>query len=269
MKLKKHIKHSNKKTIWRILLNGDGLVLIEERDLEKREVFFQCYSLENKKQISKNIQLEEKFWAGVEAFKDDVILFHGFVKPDMPWHKGIFAYSVRTNKLLWKNDEIVFAFIEGDKIIVKELGFEAIKYFSLDLLTGENLTLLEGDDESMKSRQTNAATSVDYSDYAFPNNYSGEGDTVIENLLTELKLEKQEVTEYMFFGQQCAFTLQTVHAGGLYNQKIFVVDIPSKNIIFNETLNGNQKTRLFDSYFAYKNFLIIICDKSEVIIYSY
>ena len=45
MKLKKTFSFTDKNQIWRLLISETDKLLIETRDLEKKEVFFHCYDL--------------------------------------------------------------------------------------------------------------------------------------------------------------------------------------------------------------------------------
>jgi hypothetical protein len=51
MKLKKLYKHDNGKQIWRILPTTNKKVVIEERDIKTKEVFFSCLEIESGKKL--------------------------------------------------------------------------------------------------------------------------------------------------------------------------------------------------------------------------
>ena len=94
MKLKKNYKFDNKRQIWRIIPTNSGKLVIEEREPEKKQVYFHCLTLDSGKKILSNFQLEDNFWVGIETVQDDIIFFHKFAKPDMPKHRGIFAFDL-------------------------------------------------------------------------------------------------------------------------------------------------------------------------------
>jgi hypothetical protein len=94
MKLKKNYRFDNKRQIWRIIPTKEGKLIIEERELENKQAYFHCLSLDSGKNILSNFQLDDKFWVGIEAVQDDIIYFHKFAKPDMPKHRGIFAFNL-------------------------------------------------------------------------------------------------------------------------------------------------------------------------------
>ena len=111
MKIKKNFKFDNKRQIWRILPTETQKLVIEERDTEKQQVYFNCVELSNGKTLLKDFQLEEKFWIGIETIKNDIIYFHRFIKPDLPQHIGIIAFDLKSKSILWETDEYTFQFI--------------------------------------------------------------------------------------------------------------------------------------------------------------
>ena len=111
MKIKKKYTHDNGRPIWRIIPTETGKLIIEEREKDNKQVYFNCLEIESGKKIFKNFQLEEKFWIGIEAVYNDVIYFHKFVKPDMPQHVGIIALDLGGKKILWENFSNSFLFM--------------------------------------------------------------------------------------------------------------------------------------------------------------
>ena len=66
MKLKKNYTFNNYRQIWRLIPTINKLI-IEERDQDKNQVFFNCVQLETGKKIFENLQLDEKFWIGIDS----------------------------------------------------------------------------------------------------------------------------------------------------------------------------------------------------------
>ncbi len=82
MKLKKNYRFDNKRQIWRIIPTEEGKLIIEERELENKQTYFHCLSLDSGKKILSDFQLDDKFWVGIEAVQNDIIFFHKFAKPE-------------------------------------------------------------------------------------------------------------------------------------------------------------------------------------------
>jgi len=114
MKLKKNYRFDNKRQIWRIIPTDDGKLVIEERETENKLAYFHCLELESGKKILSNFQPEDKFWVGVEAVLGDIIFFHKFAKPDMPKHRGIFAFDLMNREFIWKDNILMLSFHEAN-----------------------------------------------------------------------------------------------------------------------------------------------------------
>ncbi len=116
MKLKKKYIHNNNRQIFRLIPTDTDKIIVEERDTDKKQAYFNCLHIESGKKILKNLQLNEKFWIGIETVYNDVIFFHRFQKPDMPHHRGIIAYDIEKKKKIWEDLENTFLFIKDDKV---------------------------------------------------------------------------------------------------------------------------------------------------------
>ncbi len=145
MKIKKLYKHNNGKQIWRILPTVSNKLVIEERDIESKEVFFSCLDIQSGKNIFKDYQHDEKHWIGIESIYNDIIFFHAYGKPDMPAHKSIIAFDIHTQSVLWQNDNYVFSFVYNDKVYCYQQRFESRVFFALDYITGDVVEELGND----------------------------------------------------------------------------------------------------------------------------
>jgi hypothetical protein len=267
MEVKKHFSFSRGISIWRLLLNEQGHLLIEERDTEKHEVFFQCFDIQTGKQLIKNLALEEKFWVGIDGFEGDTIFFHGYIKPDMPWHKGITAYSVSAKKVIWKNPEITYSFLHEGKIYSSRQLFESAEYYTVDPSTGSIIEELGNDAENFKLLKEAFYNSRDYSNYRFPSFYTSGiyDDLFVKKLhLQDNYLKEVEIIEYF---NSVIFTDREDDGRGKTNQKLNVVDIESQKVIFSDVINKNEENRTFDSFFVYCNLLIVVRNKIGVAVY--
>ena len=111
MKIKKKYSFTNKRQIFKVLPTDSGKIVIEERDIEKKQAYFNCLRIDSGKKIFKSLQLDEKFWIGIDTIHKDIIYFHKFVKPDLPQHNGIIAFDINSEKTIW---EVIS---EGEEVI--------------------------------------------------------------------------------------------------------------------------------------------------------
>ena len=136
MKIKKEYTFTNNRIIWRLLPTQMKKLVIEERNTEKKEAYFNCLDIRSGKKIFADLQLDEKFWVGIESIYKDIIFFHKFAKPDMPGHQGIFAFDIISQNIIWKNEDLTFLFNIGNSVYAYSQRFEGKIFYKLDFQTG-------------------------------------------------------------------------------------------------------------------------------------
>jgi len=230
-------------------------------------VFFQCFDIHSGKQIIKTLSFEEKFWLGIDGFEDDTIFFHGYIKPDMPWHKGITAYSVSEKKVIWKNPEITYSFLYQGKIYSSRRLFDSAEYYTVDPKTGAIIEELGNDAESFNTLKNTFYNSRDYSAYKFPSFYTpGVYDSLFVDKL-RMSDEMLREVEIIKHGNGLIFTSREANENGKTNQKLNVIDIESQKVVFSEVINKNEENRVLDSFFVYHDYLIVVKNKVEAAVY--
>lgn len=147
MKLKKTFSFTDKNQIWRLLISDSDKLIIETRDTDRKQVFFNSIDLNIYKKELRNFQLDEKFWTGIEAVYKNIIYFHEYAKPNMPEHKKIIAFDLDKKIKLWQNDDLTFLSLFDDKLYAVKKKFEGQQLFLLNYLTGEIIEDLGNDAE--------------------------------------------------------------------------------------------------------------------------
>lgn len=268
MKIKKRFTHARGLAVWRLLINKDGNLLIEERDTKIKEVFYQCYHLETGKQQLKNFRPDETFWLGVEEFRNEVIYFHRFRKPDMPWHKDIIAYSLPEKKILWENTELVFGFRVGSELYAYKQTFEGAQFFQLNGDTGTVVTDLGENNPLITELKGRSEAEKDYSEYNFPSFYTPETIGIIDEVLASRGGVFEGQAEYILLPDCLLLTVHIKNKRQELQQVLYAVDLQSKKIYFEEVINKAEITLQFDSFFMFRDNLIVIRDKTDVVIYK-
>lgn len=269
--MKKHFSYKTPQQIWRILISDSDKLILETRDTNTKEVFFHCYELENGRAIFANLQLEEKFWLGIEAVYKDIIFFHKFPKPDLPGHKQIIAFDIASQKILWINSDLSFLFVNDNMVYGFQQGFEERYFFSLDYLTGELIKEFGGDYRTINELRNKAEDEKDWSNYIYPKIFTNdESDLRIEKAIkTEIKnLAIEGEVEYNLCGNLLLFNFHSKVFEGSYVNKFIAMNLTNEQILLNEVLNANAASLFTDSFFVYKNFLFLLREKNEVSIYE-
>jgi len=271
MKIKKNYLYDNKKQIWRLIPTDTKKLVIEERDIEKKQVYFSCIHSETGKKIFKNFQLDEKFWIGIETIYNDVIYFHKFVKPDMPQHIGIIAFDLNKQKVLWQNDDSNFLFVYDDKLYCYKQNFESRNYFILNYATGQIAEDIGGTVEKINELRKKAKNSDDYSSYHFPQTFYPQSqiDERINHTLSNLRNERVISGKIGYIGLNNLLLLnfhEAAEAGFLRN--VFkAVDLSTGKYILEEVLMSKTTAYVPDSFFVKDDLLFLLIEKNRLGVY--
>ena len=259
------LKHNKKKQIWRILISETDKLLIEERNPKTREVFFSCYDLSTKAKIFSNFQFDEKAWIGIEAVENDIIIFHFYLKPDMPQHKGFFAYDLKQKKILWQNETLTYFFSDNEKIIAFQQQFEGRFYVEIDLQTGEVIRNLGEEYAQVNLLKEEAQAKKSYSDYLFPEVFNPLNDDpqfdCIRNSISNFSFSGQ--VEYFQYGKSLFFTFHE-KKDEKFTQHFYICDTTTGSLLYSDVLNKNIHQYAVDSFFLYKKFLFLIKEKQII-----
>lgn len=271
MKIKKLYSYSDKKQIWRLLLSDSEKLVLETRDMEKKEVFYHCLDLFSGKVIIRNYQPTEKYWISIEAIKNDIILFHKYSKPDMPGHQFIQAFDINTKSVLWQNEEYVFMFVDDNGMYCYEKSITGNKYYLVDLRTGKIESVLELSEEELALLNKSAGEIHDYGEHLFPEKFYPSQkidypEDLAAGIISEINLlEIVGHVEYVAKNNLLFFNFHFREENRITN-RLIVKDIIEDKIIYQKILNKNVNAYATDSFFIYKDLLLFLREKNEVVV---
>ena len=268
--LKKNYSFTSKRNIWRLIPSESGYLVIEERDMSSREVFFNCLNLNDGKVLFKNFQLEEKHWIGIESVHNNLIFFHKFRKPDMPGHKGIYAFDILNRKMIWQNDDLLFLFAKDDKVYVYQSTFEGRQYYVLDSHTG-NIIEEMGSEFSQISKLREEEMRSDFTNtFLYPQPFndnleSGDVPKSMKGLLTEIKVVGK--INWLVLKDLIMFNYHEQNSNGTFNNYFKVFDLLKQKYILNETLNLKAKNLVPESFFVVEDLIFLLVEKTKLVVY--
>lgn len=269
MKLKKHISFKSDKQVWRLLLNEKDDLLIESRDTSTKEVSYFIINIPHNKVILKEISLPDNIWLGVESFFGDYIFFHKFIKPDLPMHMGIITYNILTNSIIWQNFDYTFFLVDNDSLIAQKKGFDENFLFRLNLQTGEFIENLSLTFDEIDELHNNFMSKYNYNLYNYPDDISLSDDDLISDIIN--KYTKKFPLKYnprlLIYEELYLCNFHLLTNKGISNYFV-AVDSKSGKVKEEIILNTDVKSYIPESFFTYKNFLILLKEKNEVLIYK-
>jgi hypothetical protein len=272
MKLKKKYRFDNKRQIWRIIPTNEGKLILEEREPEKKQAYFHCLSIDSGKKILSNFQLDDKFWVGIEAVKDDTIFFHKFAKPDMPKHRGIFAFDLKAKELIWQNPELVFLFLLNDKIFTYKEKFEGRNYYSIDSTSGEIIDDLGNDYKRINNLRSESSNKEAEDGYIFPEAFDenfelqNRAGDFIKSLRNNFVISGK--IEYISVNDLLLLSFHSVNSKGTLDNIFKAVDLTNGKFILEELINKETSLFLTDSFFIKDDLLFLLFGKTRLVVYK-
>jgi hypothetical protein len=272
MKIKKKYRIDNRRQIWRIIPTDNGRLIIEERETEKKLAYFHCLSIDSGKKILSNFQPEDKFWVGVEAVRDDIIFFHKFAKPDMPKHRGIFAFDLMKKEFIWQNPELTFLFILQEKIFAYKEKFEGRDYYAINLSNGEIIEDVGANYELINRLRDESIKEEENKDYLFPEVF--ETDSVADNRVNYfIKSLRNDFVisgkiEFIWKDNLLLLSFHEANSKGTLNNLFKAVDLSKGKYILEEVINKETGLFLTDSFFVKDDLLFLLFGKTRLEVYK-
>jgi len=186
--------------VWRILFGNADRIVGESRDNDKKTVSFFCLDRQSGRPLWEDRSAKEPWWVGLEAVQKNVVLLHGYQKPDLPGHFGIYAWDLEGAEELWRNEEMTFWFCYGNRVYTYKTLFERRVGYALELRTGEVLeTYEEGIEDLFRVREL-ARKEAPEDELLFPE-VAGEGSPPEAQSLVGKETKNKEIIgeiEYLF-----------------------------------------------------------------------
>ena len=181
-------------------------------------------------------------------------------------------YLSGTKTVSLENPDFSFLFIYYDKIYVYRQKFENRDYYEVDCNTGQIIKELGDDFFEINKLSELAATEKNFSQYLFPTPYDEEltsNNSIKKIVSNEIKdLEIVGDVEYTQFDNMLLMNYYERLIGKPLINKFRAFDLEKNKEIFNEVLSSNANAYVPDSFFVYKNLLILLIEKTGLKIYK-
>lgn len=272
MKLKKSYRFDNKRQIWRIIPTNSEKLIIEEREPEKKQAYFHCLSIETGKKILNNFQLDDKFWVGIEAVQNDIIFFHKFAKPDMPKHRGIFAYDLAKKEFLWQNPELIFLFLFENKLYAYKDKFEGRNFYSIHAESGNLIEEIGDDFQRINNLRSQSNLEESNEGYLFPERFDADSidDIYLNEFISSLRnnFVISGKIEYILKNKLLMTSFHEVNSKGSFKNLFKAVDLSTGKYILEEVINKETSLFLTDSFFIKNDLLFLLFGKTRLEVYK-
>ncbi|MDP4116284.1 MAG: DUF4905 domain-containing protein [Bacteroidota bacterium] len=271
MKIRKEYTFTSKYTIWRLLFAGANMI-VEQRDTTSKEVFFSCFEILSGKSIFSDLQLDEKFWIGIEAVYKDIIFFHKYASPDMPKHSEIIAFDINTQKVLWTNQNYSFLFPYNDNVYCYLSKLDGQKFFSLDCKTGNLTEELGNDLNQIEFLKVKSAKENELEGCLFPESFgiTDPENTTAVQILDDIRKNNaiQGDIEFIIKENVLLFNYYSTQKNNTLENKFLSFDLLTGKKIFEEVLIESANAFVPDSFFTQNNFVFLLKGRSKLLVCS-
>ncbi|MCX6121295.1 MAG: DUF4905 domain-containing protein [Ignavibacteriales bacterium] len=260
--------------IWRIFFTSNNLIIGETRNQETKSTSFFCIDIHSGKPLWQHIGFDEPWWIGIEAVHEKWMILHGFVRPDMPEHRGIRVIDIPSGKLLWRNDTLAFWFIDHETLYAHKYLFEKHLGCELDINTG---TLLHEHSDTLDLLQelrqkVTQKESEHQQDVVFPEVFDeNEADAALRKIVQRLTEGKalEGWIEYISHRGILIVSqyrrIQNQSDSSLLNNLLAVCDLKTEKTLYSDVIAQGLKTPSPNSFFIKDDLLIFIKHQTTLI----
>ncbi len=258
--------------LWRLLPDNRGSILGEVRDPESRTAWFFCLREQDGAARWDRLRLHESWWLGVDDVVDGRVFFHGFRKPDMPQHLGIFVHDLISGNELWRNEELTWLLTWEGMVYAAREGFDGLRLLRLDAATGAVIDEPGADHRALRSAREQANAENRFAGYAWPEPFTEEHaqHAVCAGAVAELLRESDAhghpdvlLHDDVLF---CAWHARK--AGGGLEQHFAARRLDNGRTLFRTRLLAHADAPGMDSFFIKDNLLLYIQDRRVLTVHD-
>ncbi len=228
--------------IWKIKLDDTNEIMVWEcRSLAKKLSFY-AYNFVNETYLLKDFCFDEDWLLGLDFIYDSVVYFHGFESEFSPVHKGIIAYDLNKNEIIWQNFSVSSQQYVTNGVIVFDPKIFPRTFQMLEGKTGNLISKIELEN----LYQTNSIyNQIEIPQLIEQNNI---WDTTHQLNFNDLKI----VSFYRVDRNKTSQYLQVYK---------------NENLIYEDLLGEDIQKLSIDTFFVWLGKLIYIRNKSEILSY--
>ena len=243
-------------TLWRLKFSNTGRILGEARDLEAKTSSFFCCDEADGQLRWKDLRLEEPWWVGLEDIDAGRFYLHGFRKPDMPQHLGIFAYDLDTGAPLWQNRELAYLFAFDGNVYASQQRFDGAHVLRLSSEDGSVAEELGIQNESVNAIRSILNGEDVFAGYRYPAQFDETHPAFDEfHSRVHAVIDPAAVTGNLDVLQEKNLLLISWHERlpgkpQILKQEFAAVDAESGASLFHDTIVEEATATGVDSFFA-------------------
>jgi hypothetical protein len=258
--------------IWRIIFSQHHTLIGETRNQSKKSTSFFCVDAHSGKPLWKENEYDEPWWIGIETVVDAWLILHGFVRPDMPEHRGIRLVDLSNGRMIWKNDELSFWFVYDQKLYAYKHIFERRLGYEIDIRTGailqeysDNLEVLHELRKRALQQEPESSQGTIFAELLGQGQKDSEADTIIKQITDGNALEGW--IEYLLRNKILLvsyYQKEEAPDSAMLRNVLIVYHIVRKKILLKEILATNIQVPSPDTFFVKDDFVYYVKNKNTL-----
>jgi hypothetical protein len=263
-------EHTVRGVLWRLFPSAGGLLVGEDRDLEKKTVSFFCLDDRTGAVRWKDLTFPEPWWISMEALHAGTLILHEFAAPDMPDHKKIYAVDAATGRIAWSNDDVKFLFAHGEHVYAAKETFEERLFSEYRLADGAFVRGVESGEirEIQRAQGLAARDVVDFPQVPRPGE---QGDPDLPQALAAAAMDAAEDGLIEFVpaaGHLVVAGCLPEPRGGdgtqSFVQKLFVYDRARRRVVFDDVMHARLSMPVPDMLFRRDGIIYYIKERHSL-----
>lgn len=244
-------------TIYKQLIDeAQNSLILEIRTEFNREVKFAILHFEDLS-FKNEFSLPFDSWLFELCYTwNNIWIFSKYKEEGSPETDSIFAFDILKNEFLWQIESLSFFDSNKNTILAFEKAENSLQYYNIDLISGEN-TPISGD---------NITKSIQNPELKIPVVYTEESPhhkTISDFLKDDYSILSVSNIEYLEIEQSLLFSYYIYDSKSLQNYLLHLNE--DGQIIQKVCLGHDLKGIGFQTFYTYKNYLLYIKNKSNLI----
>ncbi len=228
--------------IWKIILDENNEIIVWECRTEDKKVSFYAYDIKNQCTLLNNFKFDDDWELSVNTVNNGILYLNGHESDFSPVQKGLLAFDLKTQKVLWQNFSISAQLFTKEGIIVFDTRILPRKYRMINDKDGSALNGIDVQDLVHSKALTN---------------------DIILPTMTEAK---------DIINTSYQLTYNALSISSYYQQKDKAIDQYIKvekdgEILLDEIINNQIHKMSFDTFFVWHKHLFYIKNKTEIVSY--
>ncbi len=254
--------------IWRLLVSDDRVIVGEARSQEEKRVEFFGVDESSGTLLWRSASPHDPWWAGLEGLHRGVVLLHGFAKPDMPEHLGIWACDARTGRPLWESSDLTYWFAAEGRVYGLRTGFDRRTGVALDLRSGQVVEEYGESLDAVYALRQRFLGDESPADVRFPTPLEDAGLPTStmqrigqlaphESLVGDIEVIQAERTIVFSYHRRIGAAHE---AEPKLENRLVILAVPSGKVLFEDVIQRHARAAVPDSFFVKGEQLLFVKD---------